>query len=96
MIRTLDESAERQQVEHLHEQFPRTFVTVLTDDFVVEAIGLGDLATLVVAPYQCDALGVHGLEHQEVADGLDTMVPPIYEVSVEDIGGLRRVASRTE
>lgn len=54
----LDDSCEREIVEGIIEIIPDIMVAVFLGDFVVEAVGEGDVARLVVAAQQNDHLGV--------------------------------------
>ena len=54
----VDESGEREEVEHLRGGFPDGGVAVLLVTFFVESVNLGDLAGLVVAADKGDTIGV--------------------------------------
>ena len=58
----LDQSCEREEVEEVGEVLPDICVAILSQTLVVEAVDLGDLARLVVATQDCDALRVSNLE----------------------------------
>lgn len=55
-----------QEVEYLGAVFPDIETPVFPETLFVEAVGLGDLSALVVAPYEEYALGVfHFQGHQQ-------------------------------
>ena len=51
-----------QVVEQISQELPNVCVPVLAHALVIEAIDLGDLAALVVAPEDCDSVSVAHLE----------------------------------
>lgn len=79
----VNEGGEGEIVEEVGEGFPDVGVTVLAQALVVEAVDLGDLARLVVAPQDGNALGVSDLEGDEEGDGFDGVVAAIYVVACE-------------
>lgn len=79
-------------VEGVGEVLPYVGVAVLSEAFVVEAVDLGDLATLVVAPEDGDAMTVPNLERHEERHGLQRVVSPIDVVAHEEVV---RVGTRT-
>ena len=60
----LDNRAQAQVIEYLRAVSPYVDAAVLTKALVVEAVYLRDLSTLVIAPYQRDAIGITYLERQ--------------------------------
>ena len=58
----LNECGEGKIVEQVGEIFPDIGIAVFAQAFVVKAVDLGDLARLVVATKNGDALGVSNLE----------------------------------
>lgn len=58
-------------VEEVGENLPHVGVAVFAEALVVEAVNLCDLARLVVASQDGDALGVADLEGDEERHGLD-------------------------
>lgn len=58
-------------VEEVGENLPHVGVAVFAEAFVVEAVDLCDLARLVVASQDGNALGVADLEGDEERHGLD-------------------------
>lgn len=49
----------------------------------VETVNLGDLPALVVPPQQRDAVGPLGLQHQQVRERLQAVVPSVHEVALQ-------------
>lgn len=77
----LDESGEGEEVEEVGEVLPDVGVAVLAETLVVEAVDLRDLARLVVAAEDGDALGVADLEGDEQGDCLDGVVATVDVVA---------------
>lgn len=77
----LDKSGKREEVEEVGEVFPDICITVLSEAFVVETIDLGDLAGLVIATENGDALGVANFESNEKGDGFDGEVSTINVIA---------------
>jgi hypothetical protein len=79
----VDEGGEGQVVEEVGEVLPDVGVAVLAQALVVEAVDLSDLAGLVVATKNGDALRVSNLESDEESDGLDGIVATVDVVAWE-------------
>ena len=62
----LDERCDGEVVEEVGEHLPDVGAAVLAKTLVVEAVDLGDLAGLVVAPEYCDSAWVPDLHGDEV------------------------------
>jgi hypothetical protein len=77
----VDEGGEGQVVEEVGEVLPDVGVAVLAQTLVVEAVDLSDLAGLVVATKNGDALRVSNLESDEEGDGLDGVVATVDVVA---------------
>ena len=77
----VDEGGKRKIIEQICEVFPDVGVTVLPEALVVEAVHLGDLAGLVIAAKDGDALRVSNFERYQESDGLDREVAPINIVT---------------
>ena len=79
----LDQGCEGKEVEEVGEVLPDVGIAVLAQAFVVEAVNLGDLARLVVAAEDGNALWVSDLESYEEGDGLDGKVTTIDVVACQ-------------
>jgi hypothetical protein len=88
----LDDGRHGEVVEGVGEVLPYVGVAVLSEALVVEAVHLGDLATLVVAPEDGDAMAVPDLERHEERHSLQRVVSPIDVVAHEEVV---RVGTRT-
>jgi hypothetical protein len=80
----VDEGGERQIVEEVGEVFPHVRISIFPEALVVEAVDLRDLAGLVVATEDGDALGVSDFERDEQGDGLDRVVASINVVACDE------------
>ena len=92
----LDDGREAQVVEDLGAVPPHVDRSVLAEALVVEAVDLGDLPALVVAPDEGDAIGVAHLEGKEEEEGLDGVVAPVDEVAQEEVVLVGALASDLE
>mmetsp|Transcript_35740 Transcript_35740/g.87966 ORF Transcript_35740/g.87966 Transcript_35740/m.87966 type:complete len:225 (-) Transcript_35740:339-1013(-) len=92
----VDGGGQRQVVEHVRDVLPHVGVAVLAQALVVEPVHLGDLAALVVAAQQSDALRPPRLEQQQQGEGLQRVVPAVHKVTHEDVVGVRHVPARLE
>jgi hypothetical protein len=73
----LDEGGEREEIKEVGEVFPNIRITVLAEALVVKAVYLGDLAGLVVATEDGNALGIADLESDKKGNSLDGEVATI-------------------
>ncbi|KAB8364839.1 hypothetical protein FH972_024702 [Carpinus fangiana] len=76
-----NEGGEGQIVEEVGEALPYVCVAILAQALVVEAVDLGDLAGLVVAAQDGDALGVADLQGDEEGDCFDGEVAAVNVVA---------------
>lgn len=67
----VDEGGKGEVVEEIGEVFPHIGIAIFTQALIVETIHLGDLAGLVVATEDGDALRISDFEGNEEGDGLD-------------------------
>lgn len=77
----VDEGREGEVVEKVGEVLPDIGVAVFAEALVVEAVDLGDLARLVVAAEDGDALRVSDLESDEQGDRLNGIIATIDVVT---------------
>ena len=87
---TVDDGGQREGVEALDAVSPRAGVAVLAQAFVVEAVHLGDLSALVVAPKESDVAGILELQAQEEAESFHRVVSPIHKVAQKYVRGVWR------
>lgn len=73
----VDQGGEGKVVEQVGKVLPHVSVAVLAQAFVVKAVDLGDLAGLVVAAENGDALRVSDLEGDEESDRLHGVVSSV-------------------
>mmetsp|Transcript_10129 Transcript_10129/g.20593 ORF Transcript_10129/g.20593 Transcript_10129/m.20593 type:complete len:302 (-) Transcript_10129:249-1154(-) len=86
-----------QKVEQIRDHLPHVRRAVLPQALVVEAVHLGDLARLVVAPDDRDALGVPHLEGEHDLNSLHRVVPSVHVVAEEEeVGAGRRARDLKE
>ena len=85
----VDEGGEREVVEEVGEVFPDVGVAVLAEALVVEAVDLRDLARLVVASQDRDALRVADFERDEEGDGFDGVVASVDVVTWAKVSCVR-------
>ena len=79
----VDERGQGQVVEQVGKVLPHVGVAVLAQAFVVEAVDLRDLARLVVAAQDGDALGVADFERDEKRHRLDGEVASVDVVALD-------------
>lgn len=85
----VDQRGKRQVVEQVGEVLPHVRVAVLAQALVIEAIHLRDLARLVVAAQNRDAVGVAHLERHQQRHGLHRVVAAVDVVAHEQVVGIR-------
>jgi hypothetical protein len=73
----VDQGSKREVVEEVRKVLPDVGVAVLAQAFIVEAVDLGDLAGLVIAAKDGDALWVSDLERDEEGHSLDREITSI-------------------
>ena len=83
-------------VEHLGAVLPHRDRAVLAQALVVEAVDLSDLARLVVAPDERDAVRVAHFEREQQQEGLHRVEAAVDEVAQEQVVGLGHVAAHAE
>jgi hypothetical protein len=77
----VDQGSKREVVEEVREVLPDVRVAVLAQAFIIEAVDLGDLAGLVVATKDGDALWVSDLERNEEGNSLNREIASINIVA---------------
>ena len=87
---TVDDGGQREGAEALDAVAPRAGVAVLAQALVVEAVHLGDLSALVVAPKESDVAGILELQAQEETESFHRVVSPIHKVAQKYVRGVRR------
>lgn len=92
----VDQSRNTQAIEHVHEVLPRVRASVLLHALVVETVHLRDLASLMVATEQSDAIRVARLQRKEQLDTFDAEVAAIHVVAHENVFGVRHISAETE
>jgi len=93
---TFDLRTDAKVVENFATVFPGIQVAVLANNFVVEAVGLGDSARLVVASKKSDTSGVLQFQAHQKLEGLNRMVATIHEISHEHIARVGHLTSVLE
>lgn len=92
----LDDGREAEVVKDLGAVAPHIDRAVLLEALIVEAVHLRDLAALVVAADQRDAVRVAHLERQQKQEGLDAVEAAVDVVAEEQVVGLGAVTADTE
>lgn len=72
-----------EQIEYLATVFPAIRIAIFAKAFVKETINLCYLARLMVAPQQCYAAGIAGLERQQTGECLQAVIAPIDKIAHE-------------
>ena len=75
-----------QVIEHLGAEFPGIAVTVFSDDFVKESIGLSNLSSLVISSKESDMCGVFNFKAHHILESLNRVISSIYEVTYKYVG----------
>ena len=83
----VDEGSEGEIVEEVGEVFPDICIAVFPQTFVVKAIDLGNLSTLVVPSKDSDSGRVSDLQGDKEGHRLDGVVATIYVVSCYPVSG---------
>ncbi len=83
----VDECSEGEIVEEVGEVFPDISIAVFSQTFVVKAIDLGNLSTLVVPSKDGDSGRVSDLQGDKEGHRLDGVVATIYVVSCYAVSG---------
>jgi len=92
----LDERGEREVVKDVDAVAPHVDGAVLAQALVVEAVDLRDLARLVVAADERDAVGVAHLEREQQQERLDAVVAAVHKVAQEDVVRVGALAAHLE
>lgn len=71
-------------------------MTIFAQTLIIEAVNLGDLARLVVATQNRDAVRIAHLQCNEKSDRLDTVMTAVDVISHEQIIGVRKTAAQAE
>ena len=77
----LDKGSKREIVKEIGEVFPDVSIAVFTETFVVEAVDLSNLAGLVVAAEDGDAMGVADFQGDKEGNGFDGEVATVNVVA---------------
>ena len=71
-------------------------MTIFAQTLIIEAVNLSDLARLVVAAQNRDAVRIANLQCNEKGDRLDTVMTTVNIISHEQIIGVRKTATEAE
>ena len=93
---SVDDGREAEIVEDLCAVPPHGDGAELAEALVVKAVDLRDLARLVVAPDERDAVRVAHLERQQKQEGLDAVESPVDKVAHEEVVRVGHVAAHFE
>ena len=93
---SVDDGREAEIVEDLCAVPPHGDGAELAEALVVKAVDLRDLARLVVAPDECDAVWISHLERQQKQEGLDAVESPVDKVAHEEVVRVGHVAAHFE
>lgn len=80
----VDEGGKGEVVEKVGEVLPHIGVAILPQAFIVETVNLGDLARLVIAAEDGDALRITDLEGHKQGDGLNRVVTSVDIIACAD------------
>ena len=89
-------STDAKVVENFAAVFPGIQVAILANNFVVETVGLGDSARLVVTSEKGDTSRILQFQAHQKLEGLNRVVAAIHEISHEHIARLGHLASVLE
>ena len=92
----LDHCCQRQVVKQVSQVLPHVGIAILAEALVIEAVDLGDLATLVVATEDSDTLLKAHFKADEKRDGLHTVVSTVNVITHEKIVCIRGSSSDFE
>mmetsp|Transcript_61100 Transcript_61100/g.169408 ORF Transcript_61100/g.169408 Transcript_61100/m.169408 type:complete len:231 (+) Transcript_61100:521-1213(+) len=90
----LDDGGHRQIVEGISEELPHSWSAVRPHALVEEAVNLRDLAALVVATEQSDALLVADLVQEHQGHCLHRVIAAVHVIAKEKVIALRRKAPK--
>ena len=71
-------------------------MAIFAQTLIIEAVNLSDLARLVVAAQNRDAVRIAHLQRNEKGDRLDTVMTTVNIISHEQIIGVRKTAAQAE
>jgi len=92
----LDNSSDAKKVEHLCAVLPGVSVTVLAHGLVIEAVNLGDLASLVVASQKSDVSWILQLQAQKQLECLNRIKSAVDKIAHKDVPRVWDVTSLVE
>ena len=92
----VNEGGQTKAIETLDAMPPRGCVAVLAQTFIIKAVYLSDLSTLVIAAQQRHVARILEFEAQQQCQSFDAVVTPIDKVAEEDVRSLRRPASHLQ
>ena len=89
----IDDGRQSQIVEYICAVAPHVDATELTQAFIVEAVHLCDLAGLVIAANQSDALRITHLQCNQKQEGLDGVATTVDEITHKEVICVRALAT---
>lgn len=92
----LDNSSDAKKVEHFCAVLPGVGVTVLAHGLIIEAINLGDLASLVVASQKSDVSWILQLQAQKQLECLNRIKSAVDKIAHKDVPRVWDVTSLVE